>query len=74
MMSDIKDEIGTDQAVIEPASDWEVLAGSLPEKGIARALLKAWTEGDSAERVQRLLEVAQPAQGIVEAVSDTSQD
>lgn len=64
----------TDEAGEASASDWEVLAGSLPEKGIARALLKAWTEGDSAERVQRLLEVAQPAQGIVEAVSDTSQD
>jgi hypothetical protein len=57
-----------------PVSDWDVLAKSLPEKGIARALLKAWIDGDAGARPNRLLEVAQPTQGTPEAGNDASQN
>lgn len=57
-----------------PVSNWDALAANLPEKGIARALLKAWIDGESAGRSRRLLAIAQPIQATASADRDTSQD
>ena len=43
-----------------PLSNVERLAAALPEEGIARDLLNAWTNGDPADRQARMLRVAQP--------------
>ncbi|RYG37386.1 MAG: hypothetical protein EON93_03690 [Burkholderiales bacterium] len=73
-MSTIEDDGDSDAAGTGPITDWDVLAKSLPEKGIARALLMAWIEGDASGRPNRLLKVAQPTHVISEAGDDASQD
>ncbi len=46
---------------LKELTNFDRLAEALPEAGIARALLSAWRTGDIADRVARLVRVAQPS-------------
>lgn len=55
-------------------TNFDRLAAALPEAGIARALLNAWRTGDIADRVDRLVKVAQPSNAEPETDDVTSED
>ncbi|KAF0183378.1 MAG: hypothetical protein FD124_1017 [Alphaproteobacteria bacterium] len=55
-------------------TNFERLKAALPEVGIARALLDTWQTGDAADRIIRMVKVAQPGHATNEADDDAPKD